>query len=129
MNRTPSTSTRYAPSPRSTKRGVPPTARNARTGELTPPGIRPRARSNSSSDRDTRLDANRRLRSALLSPTVEVQAEPDSGGFEAERAVEGVSFAAALVRLELDLVAARGLRSGGDVLDEPSRPPRRGAAD
>src|SRR5204862_5342373 len=31
------------------KRGVPPTARNARTGELTPPGMTRRARSNSSS--------------------------------------------------------------------------------
>ena len=30
------------------KRGVPPTARNARTGELTPPGMTRRARSNSS---------------------------------------------------------------------------------
>src|SRR6187455_990532 len=29
------------------KRGVPPTARKARTGELTPPGMTPRARSNS----------------------------------------------------------------------------------
>src|SRR4051812_17652053 len=31
------------------KRGVPPTARNARTGELTPPGMTRRARSKSSS--------------------------------------------------------------------------------
>ena len=29
------------------KRGVPPTARNARTGELTPPGVTRRARSKS----------------------------------------------------------------------------------
>jgi hypothetical protein len=29
------------------KRGAPPTLRNARTGELTPPGIKRRARSNS----------------------------------------------------------------------------------
>src|SRR5882672_647518 len=36
-------------SPRSMKRGVPPTARNARTGELTPPGIVFRERSNSRS--------------------------------------------------------------------------------
>ena len=33
------------------KRGVPPTERNARTGELTPPGMRAWARWNSSSDR------------------------------------------------------------------------------
>src|SRR3954469_12733170 len=39
---------RYAPSPWAMKRGVPPTARKARTGELTPPGITRRARSNSS---------------------------------------------------------------------------------
>ena len=31
--------------------GVPPTAPKARTGESTPPGMTPRARSNSSSDR------------------------------------------------------------------------------
>src|SRR4051812_13757480 len=34
------------PSPRTMKRGVPPTARNARTGELTPPGITRWARAN-----------------------------------------------------------------------------------
>src|SRR3990170_4312706 len=47
----------YAPSPRTTKRGVPPTAPKARTGESTPPGITRRARSNSSSDPVTELDA------------------------------------------------------------------------
>src|SRR3990170_2990389 len=46
-----------APSPRTTKRGVPPTAPKARTGESTPPGITRRARSNSSSDPVTELDA------------------------------------------------------------------------
>src|SRR3954469_22130535 len=35
----PSTSDRYAPVPRSTKNGAPPTRLNARTGEFTPPGI------------------------------------------------------------------------------------------
>src|SRR5258708_37240596 len=35
----PSSSTRCAPCPSRKKTGVPPTARNARTGELTPPGI------------------------------------------------------------------------------------------
>src|SRR5271169_6251489 len=35
----PSTSRRCAPAARLTKNGWPPTARNARTGELTPPGI------------------------------------------------------------------------------------------
>src|SRR5687767_14703975 len=35
----PSTSYSFAPSPRSTKNGAPPTRRNARTGELTPPGM------------------------------------------------------------------------------------------
>src|SRR5438128_11595239 len=40
---------RYAPWPRATKNGSPPTAPNARTGEFTPPGMRARARSNSDS--------------------------------------------------------------------------------
>ena len=39
----------YGPSARAMKRGVPPTARKARTGELTPPGMTRRARSNSAS--------------------------------------------------------------------------------
>src|ERR1700748_3008102 len=43
----------YAPSPRAMKRGVPPTARNARTGEFTPPGMTFWARSNSCSLVDT----------------------------------------------------------------------------
>src|SRR5262245_64663427 len=37
----------WAPSPRRTNSGSPPTLRNARTGELTPPGMRCAARSNS----------------------------------------------------------------------------------
>src|SRR5918996_5041389 len=49
MYRRPSVSTRYAPSPRATKNGSPPTAPNVRTGELTPPGMRACARSNSDS--------------------------------------------------------------------------------
>src|SRR5262245_16480344 len=36
----------WAPSARAMKRGVPPTARKARTGELTPPGMTRCARSN-----------------------------------------------------------------------------------
>ena len=40
----PSASVRYGPDPRTMKRGVPPTERNARTGELTPPGVTARAR-------------------------------------------------------------------------------------
>src|SRR5262245_25639605 len=42
----PSASQMRLPCPRSMKRGVPPTARNARTGELTPPGMIFRERSN-----------------------------------------------------------------------------------
>src|SRR5664280_3153848 len=38
----------YAPSARAMKRGVPPTARKARTGELTPPGMTRWARAKSS---------------------------------------------------------------------------------
>src|SRR4051812_21965146 len=47
MWRRPSASQKYAPCARCTKRGVPPTARKARTGELTPPGMMRRARANS----------------------------------------------------------------------------------
>src|SRR5437868_14274715 len=43
----PSSSTRRAPRPSRKNRGVPPTAPKARTGELTPPGISSRKRSNS----------------------------------------------------------------------------------
>ncbi len=46
----PSTSNRCDPSPRAMKSGCPPTLRNARTGEFTPPGIFSTARRNSSSD-------------------------------------------------------------------------------
>src|ERR1017187_1781751 len=46
----PSTSNRCEPSPRAMKMGCPPTLRNARTGEFTPPGIFSTARRNSSSD-------------------------------------------------------------------------------
>src|SRR3954454_14330166 len=42
----PSTSYRYGPAARTMKRGVPPTAPNARTGELTPPGVTATARAN-----------------------------------------------------------------------------------
>ena len=45
----PSTSHTRGPSARATKYGVPPTDRNARTGEFTPPGMTRWARSNSDS--------------------------------------------------------------------------------
>src|SRR6058998_913843 len=48
----PSTSQTRAPSERATKNGAPPTLRNARTGELTPPGMRSCARVKSSDDRE-----------------------------------------------------------------------------
>src|SRR5437867_5281012 len=47
----PSASRTRAPSPQTMNRGVPPTALNARTGELTPPGMTRCARANSSSER------------------------------------------------------------------------------
>jgi hypothetical protein len=47
----PSTSNTDAPTPRSMKTGVPPTALNARTGEFTPPGNSACARSNRLADR------------------------------------------------------------------------------
>ena len=47
----PSTSVSQAPRAEAMKRGVPPTASNARTGEFTPPGVTARARPKSSSDR------------------------------------------------------------------------------
>src|SRR5215475_7765390 len=50
----PSSSHTCEPSPRSMKMGLPPTARNARTGEFTPPGITCCARLKSSSDLDIR---------------------------------------------------------------------------
>ncbi len=43
----PSASVRYGPVPDTMNRGVPPTARKARTGEFTPPGVTTDARSNS----------------------------------------------------------------------------------
>src|SRR5216684_1019973 len=46
----PSTSNRWEPSPRAMNGGVPPTLRNARTGEFTPPGIGFCARVKSASD-------------------------------------------------------------------------------
>ena len=46
----PSASVRYGPRPLTMNRGVPPTARNARTGEFTPPGITRWARANSSAE-------------------------------------------------------------------------------
>src|SRR6266700_658594 len=48
----PSTSQTRAPSERATKNGSPPTLRNARTGELTPPGMRSCERVKSSDDRE-----------------------------------------------------------------------------
>ncbi|CAM5304096.1 hypothetical protein SALBM311S_11518 [Streptomyces alboniger] len=42
----PSASVRYGPVPDTMNRGVPPTARKARTGEFTPPGVTAAARSN-----------------------------------------------------------------------------------
>ena len=48
----PSTSQIRAPSERATKNGSPPTLRNARTGELTPPGMRSCERVKSSDDRE-----------------------------------------------------------------------------
>src|SRR5215212_266278 len=47
MWRFPLASQKYAPCARCTKRGVPPTARKARTGEFTPPGMSCLARSKS----------------------------------------------------------------------------------
>lgn len=43
----PSASVRYGPVPDTMNRGVPPTARKARTGEFTPPGVTREARSKS----------------------------------------------------------------------------------
>src|SRR3982074_3034200 len=57
-----------APSARAMKRGVPPTARNARTGELTPPGIPACARWNNWALVDTARasDFGRVVRQGLL---------------------------------------------------------------
>ena len=48
----PSTSVSQAPAAERMKRGVPPTASNARTGEFTPPGVTARARAKSSPEAD-----------------------------------------------------------------------------
>src|SRR5271169_241057 len=50
MYELPSTSNTREPSARAMNRGVPPTPRNARTGEFTPPGMRSWARANQASD-------------------------------------------------------------------------------
>jgi len=47
----PSTSVRYGPLPDAMTTGVPPTDPNARTGELTPPGVTMDARAKSSRER------------------------------------------------------------------------------
>ncbi|GAB3789929.1 hypothetical protein GCM10027601_32440 [Nocardioides ungokensis] len=47
----PSTSVSQAPRAERMKRGVPPTALKARTGEFTPPGVTARARSKREADR------------------------------------------------------------------------------
>ena len=54
--RLPSTSTISGPLARSTKIGVRPIARIARTGEFTPPGSRPTARAYASADRVSRSE-------------------------------------------------------------------------
>src|SRR4029079_934321 len=62
----PSTSVSQAPCAERMKRGVPPTALNARTGEFTPPGVTARARSNRASDADVRRSL---VVTGSLSPT------------------------------------------------------------
>ena len=54
MSSAPSTSVNRAPEADAMNRGVPPTERNARTGEFTPPGIASCARLKRSSERVTR---------------------------------------------------------------------------
>src|SRR5688572_5028548 len=56
----------YGPSARAMKRGVPPTARNARTGEFTPPGMTFWARSKSSRLRRVSVDMPRVLRGDVV---------------------------------------------------------------
>src|SRR5437660_6014702 len=53
----PSTSQILAPAARSTKKGSPPTFRNARTGELTPPGIFFSAAANNWDEREVIVEA------------------------------------------------------------------------
>src|SRR5690242_1806113 len=52
MYRPPSTSSTLAPEPRERNSGCPPTARKARTGELTPPGKSARASSKRAAERE-----------------------------------------------------------------------------
>src|SRR4051812_15393185 len=59
-----------APSPRTMNRGVPPTALNPRTGELTPPGVTASARPSSSSDRGVAAGYRAGSRSATVTPPI-----------------------------------------------------------
>src|SRR5256884_196438 len=74
----PSTSVSREPAARATKKGVPPTARNARTGEFTPPGSTAFARSKSSSERVTsgRPPGSRSPRSPSVAPARSFQPRP-----------------------------------------------------
>src|SRR4051812_34466838 len=97
----PSSSYRRDPLPRRMNRGVPPTLRNARTGEFTPPGMRNFARSNSSSDLDGFFTGDHPVQEEvhhdLMKRSIQVAQEP---GFQS-----GV-----------------GLRSGEEVLHQPVEP-------
>src|SRR5687768_1173133 len=94
-----STSQIRAPSARSTKNGSRPRPRKARTGELTPPGMRFRASANNCEEREAMLAAN------VQRPTANVQrpiepARPRAGGVDNPNGLRAgrlhVSIAAAL---------------------------------
>src|SRR2546430_17300373 len=94
----PSTSQIFAPAARSTKKGSPPTLRNARTGELTPPGMRFWAAAKSLDERVVMgrrkrptLNAQRPTFNSELNPKSEIKnrkwGEAEEGGEAEEQSV------------------------------------------
>src|SRR5215472_1725154 len=85
----PSASQMRLPSPRSMKRGTPPTARKARTGEFTPPGMVLRERSNNSSFFEAMCDENRCELARALPDVFGVEQVADHGDCIDARVDEG----------------------------------------
>src|SRR5437016_13751077 len=74
----PSTSQILAPAARATKKGSPPTFRNARTGELTPPGIFFLAAANNWDEREV-MDRRKRPTLNVQRPTFNSELEAGAG--------------------------------------------------
>ena len=96
------------------KSGLPPTALNARTGELTPPGMRFCARANSSSD----LVISRRL-------TQRARLYRSGRGARVELAPGRVRASSLAVTLPVEVVKEFKLKKGAEV-EVAVHPPHRG---